>query len=112
MPAGSRGELTLQSINAISIPREIFPMKKQKQNSMLLRDAMECIYSASKANQKSEVPKISGIEIAFHYSNGFASVAQIEKGKGETIERNMELLHPDLEEDFEASGENTYGLLN
>ena len=56
--------------------------------------------------------KISGIEIAFHYSNGFASVAQIEKGKGETIERNMEFLHPDLEEDFEASGENTYGLLN
>ncbi len=79
---------------------------------MLLREAMECIYSASKANKRSEVPKISGIEIAFHYSNGFASVAQIEKGKGETIERNMELLRPDLEEDFEASGENTYGLLN
>ena len=110
MQAGSRGELTLQSINAISIPREIFPMKKQKQNSMLLREAMECIYSASKANQKSDMPKVSGIQITFHYSNGFTSVASIDKGKGETVERDMELIHP--EEDFEASGENTHGLLN
>ena len=110
MPAGSRGELTLQSINAISIPREIFPMKKQKQNSMLLREAMECIYSASKANQKSDMPKVSGIKITFHNSNGFTSVASIDKGKGETVERDMELIHP--EEDFEASGENTHGLLN
>ena len=110
MPAGSRGELTLQSINAISIPREIFPMKKQKQNSMLLREAMECIYSASKANQKSDMPKVSGIQITFHYSNGFTSVASIDKGKCETVERDMELIHP--EEDFESSGENTHGLLN
>ena len=110
MPAGSRGELTLQSINAISIPREIFPMKKQKQNSMLLREAMECIYSASKANQKSDMHNVSGIQITFHYSNGFTSVASIDKGKGETVERDMELIHP--EEDFEASGENTHGLLN
>ena len=110
MPAGSRGELTLQSINAISIPREIFPMKKRKQNSMLLREAMECIYSASKANQKSKMPKVSGIQITFHYSNGFTSVASIDKGKGETVEKDMELIHP--EEDFEASGENTHGLLN
>ena len=88
-------------------------MKKQKQNSMLLREAMECIYSASKANQKSEMPKVSEIQITFHYSNGFTSVASIGKGKGETIERNMELLRPeDLEEDFEASGQNTHGLLN
>ena len=58
-------------------------MKKQKQNSMLLREAMECIYSASKANQKSDMPKVSGIQITFHYSNGFTSVASIDKGKGE-----------------------------
>ena len=88
-------------------------MKKQKQNSMLLREAMECIYSASKANKKSEVPKISGIEIAFHYSNGFTSVAQMEKGKGETVERDMELLHPeDLEEDFENMKSTSETLLN
>ena len=85
-------------------------MKKQKQNSMLLREAMECIYSASKANQKSKMPKVSGIQITFNYSNGFTSVASIDKGKGETVERDMELIHP--EEDFEASGENTHGLLN
>tara|TARA_R100000458_G_scaffold42862_1_gene40770 strand:+ start:125 stop:391 length:267 start_codon:yes stop_codon:yes gene_type:complete len=88
-------------------------MKRKKQNSMLLKDALECLLSASKANQRSEMMKIKGIEIAFEFTNGFATVAQIEKGKGETIERNMELLRPeDLEEDFEASGENTHGLLN
>ena len=70
---------------------------------MLLKDALMCLLSASKANQKSEMLKIKGIEIAFEFTNGFASVAQIEKGKGETIERNMELLRPeDLEEDSEA----------
>ena len=111
--AGSRLSWTLQSINAISIQTKIFPMKRKKQNSMLLKDALECLLSASKANQKSEMMKIKGIEIAFEFTNGFATVAQIEKGKGETIERNMELLRPeDLEEDFEASGQNTHGLLN
>ena len=85
-------------------------MKKRKQNSMLLKEAMECIYSALKANQRSEMPKVSGIQITFHYTNGFTSVASIDKGKGETIEKDMELIHP--EEDFENSGENTYGLLN
>ena len=88
-------------------------MKRKKQNKMLLKDALECLLSASKANQRSEMMKIKGIEIAVEFTNGFAAVAQIEKGKGKTIERNMELLRPeDLEEDFEASGENTHGLLN
>ena len=77
---------------------------------MLLKEAMECIYSALKANQKSLMPKVSGIQVTFHYTNGFTSVASIDKGKGETIEKDMELIQP--EEDFEDSGENTYGLLN
>jgi len=85
-------------------------MKKRKQNSMLLKEAMECIYSALKANQKSLMPKVSGIQVTFHYTNGFTSVASIDKGKGETIEKDMEWIQP--EEDFEDSGENTYGLLN
>ena len=71
-------------------------MKKQKQNTILLKEALEVILSVSETNQiSSSIPKISDITIAFHYTNGFTSLASIEKGKGRTIERNMELIHPE-----------------
>ena len=86
-------------------------MKKKKQNLMLLTEAMKCLYAASQANKESEMEhKLEGIEIAFHFKKGHISVVSIEKGKGESVERSHEVLHP--EEDFEDSGENTYGLLN
>jgi len=71
-------------------------MKKIKQNTKIIKDCLGAL-SAILDNVEN-LPKLEGIEMALHYTNGHTYVVGVEKGKDGKLKRSMELLEP---EDFE-----------
>ncbi len=70
-------------------------MNRRKQNRMMSKEALNAL--ASIARHMEAVPKIEHIEISISLKGGDILLLNIEKGKGETMERSMERIDADPE---------------